>query len=148
MRVPFLENEMFDFAFHLPDAPNSGAKSGNGSSKRAAAETLPPDIVYANKKGFPVPKAFWAGTEQLIEGGALAGFMHWSSDTTEDILAMLAKDEHLHFQLVGVELWLRIAFGGETPETLGEKLVAIAEDATPKLTHSPQKRRKSMLWRY
>ena len=148
MRVPFLENEMFDFAFHLPRRAKLRRKIGKWVVKRAAAETLPPDIVYANKKGFPVPKAFWAGTEQLIEGGALAGFMHWSSDTTEDILAMLAKDEHLHFQLVGVELWLRIAFGGETPETLGEKLVAIAEDATPKLTHSPQKRRKSMLWRY
>jgi len=50
--------------------------------KRAAADILPADVVYAEKKGFPVPASFWAGAEGLIQDGALAEAMQWSPDTT------------------------------------------------------------------
>lgn len=140
MRVPFLENEMFDFAFHLPRRAKLHRKIGKWVVKQAASERLPAGVVYARKKGFPVPDAFWAGTQRLIAGGRLAEVMRWSSDTAEDIFDILAKDRRLQFHLVGLELWLRMAFGGETPEALGEKLAAIAENATPKLARLPPRR--------
>jgi len=126
MRVPFLENAMFDFAFHLPRRAKLQGKIGKWVVKRAAAATLPPDVVYAKKKGFPVPAFYWAGTQKLLQGGALAEALQWSTQTTNDMLSIVAKDRILQFHLVGIELWLRAAFGGETPEALGEKLAAVA----------------------
>jgi asparagine synthase (glutamine-hydrolysing) len=149
MRVPFLENNLFDFAFHLPRRAKLQRRVGKWVVKRAAAETLPADVVYARKKGFPVPEAFWAGTQQLIEGGVLAEVMQWSSDTTGDVLAILANDKGLQFHLVGIELWLRMAFGGETPQALGEKVAAVAAHATSELGKMPApKRRMPRLWRH
>jgi asparagine synthase (glutamine-hydrolysing) len=140
MRVPFLENEMFDFAFHIPRRAKLHRKIGKWVVKQAAAERLPADIVYATKKGFPIPEAFWSGTQKMLIRGALAETMQWSAHSTDEISAMLAKDWYLAFHLVGMEMLLRMAFGGETPETLGEKLTAMAEDATPRLTQPPKAR--------
>jgi hypothetical protein len=126
---PFLENEMFDFAFHLPRRAKLHRSVGKWLVKQAAAEVLPTDVVYARKKGFPLPNEFSLGTQRLL-AGMVGEFLQWPADTTQEIIAMLGKDEHLRFHLVGLELWFRLFFGGETPEALGEKLAGLAEDAT------------------
>ncbi len=126
MRVPFLENEMFDFAFHLPRRAKLHRRIGKWVVKKAAEELLPADIVYKKKKGFPVPNAFSQGAERLLLAGKLAELMCWPVNTTEDIVAWLTEDGSLRFHLVGLELWARIFFGGEEPAALGEKLIALA----------------------
>jgi asparagine synthase (glutamine-hydrolysing) len=141
MRVPFLENEMFDFAFHLPRRAKLHRRVGKWLVKQAAAEVLPSDVVYARKKGFPLPNEFSRGTQRLLAGGMVAEFMQWPADTTQEIIAMLGKDEHLRFHLVGLELWFRLFLGGETPEALGEKLAGLAEDATRVLAKVPARKR-------
>jgi hypothetical protein len=96
-----------------------------------------------------VPAFFWAGTEQLIADGALAEAMRWSADATNDILDLIAKDRILQFHLVSIELWLQMAFGGKTPEALGEKLAALAIPVTPRLPQTrPPRRLMSRLWRH
>ncbi len=126
MRVPFIENEMLDFAFHLPRRTKLHRGIGKWVVKQAAAEVLPRDIVYAKKKGFPMPETFTRGTQRLLSGGALPELMEWSESATEGIVAMLGKDGHLRFQVVGLELWARIFLHGEAPGALGEKLVEYA----------------------
>jgi asparagine synthase (glutamine-hydrolysing) len=127
MRVPFLSNEILDFAFHLPRRAKLHRGVGKWVVKKVAAEVLPPDIVYARKKGFPAPLRFSRGTERLLVGGRLADMMHWSASTTNDIVAMLGSREMLRFHVISLELWARIFFAGETPAALSEKLLAIAE---------------------
>jgi asparagine synthase (glutamine-hydrolysing) len=127
MRVPFLENEMFDFAFHLPRRAKLHQKIGKWVVKETAAEILPADIVYAKKKGFPMPVKFSRGTQHLLAGGVFAELMEWPAKTTQEIITMLDKDGGLRFHIVGLELWARIFFGGEAPAALGEKLAALAD---------------------
>lgn len=86
-----------------------------------------------------MPAFFWSGTERLIQDGALAEAMQWPSGTTKDVLAVLDKHGDSRFQLVGIELWLRMAFGGETV-ALSEKLAAVATPAGPR-RRSPRRRR-------
>jgi asparagine synthase (glutamine-hydrolysing) len=126
MRVPFLENEVFDFAFHLPRRAKLHRRTTKWVVKQAAAERLPTDIVYAKKKGFPMPSSFTRGTQRLLAGGSLAELMEWPGDTTEEIINWLGKDEALRFRLVGLELWARMFFNGEAPAALGDKLRALA----------------------
>jgi asparagine synthase (glutamine-hydrolysing) len=145
MRVPFLENEMFDFAFHLPRRATLHRKTKKWLVKQAAAEILPEDIVYATKKGFPMPKEFTLGTQHLLAGGMLAELFAWPEKTAQEIISLVGKDNTLRFHIVGLELWARIFFGGEKPAALGERLAVLAADDAarrPKAT-TRQERPKS-----
>jgi asparagine synthase (glutamine-hydrolysing) len=134
MRVPFLENDMFDFAFHLPRRAKLHAKAGKWVVKQAAAEILPRDIVYAPKIMFRVPHRFANGTETLLVGGKLAEMLEWPSNTTSEIVHSMRNGGSLRFALVGLELWARMFFGGASPADLGEKLAALVHTKTPPRT--------------
>lgn len=135
MRVPFLENDLIDFAFHLPRRAKLHRNTGKWLVKQAAAEVLPADVVFARKEGFPLPTAYAFGTERLLDGGMLAELMQWPAATIGEIMVLLRGDGALRFQVVGLELWFRLYFGGETPEALGERLTGLAEDATRTLAN-------------
>ena len=52
MRVRFLENDLIDFGLHLPRRAKLHRNTGKWLVKQAATEVLPPDVVFARKKGF------------------------------------------------------------------------------------------------
>jgi asparagine synthase (glutamine-hydrolysing) len=122
MRVPFLENGMFDLAFHMPRRAKLNHGRGKWVVKEAAAAVLPADIVHAPKKGFPMPAAFTAGCQRLLPGGPMVDLMQWSSTTLNEVLSLAASDALFRYQVLSLELWLRLYFGGETREGLGERL--------------------------
>lgn len=124
MRVPFLENRLIDFGMHLPRAVKLRRGQGKWALKTVAIKRLPRDVVYARKKGFPIPSAYTDGTERLLLGGLLADQLHWSRATTEFIVDDLRHDIDLRFLMVGTEIWLRQQFGSETSDGIGEKLLA------------------------
>lgn len=130
MRLPFLDNQLIDSALHLPRRATLHRGIGKWLVKKAAAEILPADIVYKTKKGFPVPAKFWQGTQHLLVGGMLAELLEYSAETTREIVGLLEGEGWLRFHFVGLELWARIFLGKEAPSALGEKLTALAHDAT------------------
>jgi len=139
LRVPFLENKMFDFAFHLPRRAKLHRGTGKWVIKQAAAEVLPRDIVYARKKGFPMPGRFSRGTQRLLAGGMLAELMEWPNDVTQEIVAGI--DGRLRFHAVSLELWARIFFRGEDPAALADQLAVLARRKTPRRTKGRSKKR-------
>ncbi len=128
MRVPFLENAMFDFAFHLPRRAKLHRGTGKWVVKQVAAEVLPRDVVFAQKKGFPTPGKFARGTQRLLAGGMLAELMEWPASVTQETSAMIGNSETLLFHVVSLELWARIFFGGEAPLALADRLAALAHE--------------------
>jgi asparagine synthase (glutamine-hydrolysing) len=126
MRVPFLENAMFDFAFHLPRRAKLQGRTGKWVVKEAAAKVLPREVVYAKKKGFPVPEEFTRGTEAILAGGMVADRFGWSAEVSRHMTAIARADAHFRFHLVGAELWMRLFFDGASAESLGERLIASA----------------------
>ena len=126
MRVPFLENRLIDFGMHLPRSVKLRWGQGKWALKTVAIKRLPRDVVYARKKGFPIPSAYTDGTERILLGGLLAEQLHWSRATTEFIVDDLRYDVDLRFLMVGTEIWLRQQFGSETSDGIGEKLCAHA----------------------
>ena len=143
MRVPFLENDLIDFAFHLPRRAKLHRNTGKWLVKQAAAELLPADVVFARKKGFSLPMAYALGTERLLTDGLVAEFMQWPAATIEEIMALLRRDKHLLFHVVGLELWFRLYFAGASPESLGEKLTGLADDATQILANMSRRKRQA-----
>jgi asparagine synthase (glutamine-hydrolysing) len=128
MRVPFLENEMFDFAFHLPRRAKLHRGTGKWLVKSAAEKFLPAHIVYARKRGFPMPMSFSRGTEKLLKDGRLADLMRWPCQFTNEVETLLRGGRYLRFHIVGLELWARIFFDNEQPDAVGEKLLAFANE--------------------
>ena len=102
MRVPFLENDMFDFAFHLPRRAKLHDGAGKWVVKQAASEILPHDVVYAPKIMFRVPHRFANGSENLLVDGKLAEMLEWPSNTAADIVHSLRNGGGLRFALVGL----------------------------------------------
>ena len=122
-RVPFLENALIDFGLHLPVS----AKYRNGVTKRLvkdlAERRLPREIVHLPKIGFNVDAGMWNGTTGLLRNGRLAELLKWRTEDQADILGLLAGHPYYQFTLVATETWLRMRFGGESPESLSEELL-------------------------
>ena len=122
MRVPFLENRMIDFGMHLPRSVKLRRGQGKWALKTVALDRLPRDVVFARKKGFPIPHAYTNGTERILLDGLLADQLQWSKATTGFIVDDLRHDTDLLFLMVGMEIWLRQVLGHETSDAVGEKL--------------------------
>ena len=80
MRVPFLENGLIDFGFHLPRRAKLHRNTGKWLVKQAATEVLPCDVSLRARR-VPVPDGIRVGTERLLAGGMLAEFMQWRRQT-------------------------------------------------------------------
>lgn len=59
LRAPFLDHELMEFAFSMPD--NYKLQSGQGKFilKDIMKDLLPNEIIFRQKKGFPVPLNSW-----------------------------------------------------------------------------------------
>ena len=123
MRVPFLENDMFDFALHLPRKAKLHKGTSKWVVKKMAEQYLPKEVIYARKKGFPVPDSFTSGTSGLLQGGMLADCLGWSAESTQEICAIAKRKGPLRYHLVGLEMWLQIFFGGVRIDGMVEKLL-------------------------
>ncbi|MCE2727560.1 MAG: asparagine synthase (glutamine-hydrolyzing) [Planctomycetaceae bacterium] len=126
MRVPFLENHLINFGMHLPCSVKLRRGEGKWALKTVALKRLPRDVVFARKKGFPMPSAYTEGTERILLGGLLPDHLQWSRATTGFIIDDLRHDVDLRFIMVGMEIWLRQHFGNEASDAIGEKLLALA----------------------
>jgi asparagine synthase (glutamine-hydrolysing) len=126
MRVPFLENRLIDVGMHMPASVKLRRGRGKWALKTVAIDRLPRDVVHARKKGFPIPHSYTDGTERILPGGMLANQLQWSAATTRLLVDDMRQDAGLRFLLVGMEIWLRLVFGDETTDAVGETLVAHA----------------------
>ncbi len=125
-RVPFLENELIDFAMHLPFK----AKYFKGITKRivkkAAEKKLPHSIIYAKKVGFGVAHRVWRNTSEILKGGVLSEFLKWDRGQEEMILNQIYSDHVMPYHFVSMELWARMYLRGESPTQLGEQLLSLS----------------------
>lgn len=64
-RVPFLDHELVEFAFNIPQHLQLGALSGKRILKQSVQDLLPQSILYRTKLGFPTPWSRWLAGSQL-----------------------------------------------------------------------------------
>lgn len=58
-RVPFLDHDLVEFAFALPDRAKVREGEGKWLLKKAVEGLLPNDLIYRTKQGFGAPVAEW-----------------------------------------------------------------------------------------
>lgn len=126
MRVPYLENALIDFAIHLPRRSKFRHGQAKWILKQVAGKWLPADIVHARKRAFPIPGAFDAGCEALLQGGVAGELLHWTQRTQQALISLAQVDERLRLSLVGLELWGRLHLRGEKAADLANQLLRLA----------------------
>jgi asparagine synthase (glutamine-hydrolysing) len=124
MRVPFLGTAVSDVGLHLPRRAKFHRGQGKWALRQVAARWLPREIAFGEKRGFPVPNGHHAGVTALLRGGRVPDLFGWSRDSTEDLLPRIERDMTMRYQFASLEMWLRIFFHGERPDTVAERLVA------------------------
>lgn len=65
LRVPFMDHRLIEAAASLPSRLKIKGGEGKYLVKKIAENYLPDDIIYRNKKGFPVPTENWFQGELL-----------------------------------------------------------------------------------
>ncbi len=78
VRVPFLDNELVDYAMSLPSKYKVKGKEKKYLLKRAFRGVVPDEILFAPKKGFGVP------------------FQHWLRTSMRDFMLDTVRDSPLH----------------------------------------------------
>lgn len=63
VRVPFLDKELVEFAFNIPDQYKQRRTEGKWVLKKALEGYLPKDIIYRPKTGFGAPLRRWMRNE-------------------------------------------------------------------------------------
>jgi len=111
LRVPFLDHKVVEFAWSLPSSLKIRGETAKYLLKKAVHPMLPEEIIYREKKGFPVPLNAWLRNElaefsrdALLSRGGAGDFLnrselerlldsHQQRDHTQQLLALLVFDQ-------------------------------------------------------
>jgi len=124
-RVPFLDHKLVEFAATVPADQKIGRGSGKRLVKKALAGYLPNNILYRQKKGFPVPHEQWlkerflddvqalmmsdrAKSRRWLRPDKISGLFEMHRQGKQDLTRQI-------WALWGLELWARIFMDGEGP---------------------------------
>lgn len=114
-RVPYLDRELVELAFRVPDT----LKVGNGKTKvllrRVARRHVPTDCVYRPKEGFSIPIKNWLCSElrplmeELLDSRKIEkeGLFRVSTidRLKQEHLANLANHSHILWSLIVLQAW-------------------------------------------
>lgn len=121
-RVPFLDNRIIDFGFHLPVKLKLDKTVSKSILKKTASKKLPKSLVYQKKIGFHVSNRMSEYSTDLLNGGITEHWFKWRADVKNSILELIQSNQHLKYHLMSTELWARIYFDNESPDQLSEML--------------------------
>jgi asparagine synthase (glutamine-hydrolysing) len=117
-------------ALHLPARAKVRGRTGKWVLKRVAAERLPRRLVYAKKRGYPLPNDHHRGAAGLLRGGAVPDLLGWTRQAEGVLVPRIEADPVLRQQMAGMEIWARLFVRGESPGHVTARLLAAAEGRT------------------
>ena len=126
-RVPFLDHLFVEFVCSLPTEYKLKGFETKRILRHALGDTIPSEIVTRSKKGFPTPTREWFRGDfketirELLQSDNTLLYEYIQPEYVEHILRRHISGEwNLEEQiwtLGNIELWLRIAIDGQSPDT-------------------------------
>lgn len=106
-RVPFLENEIIDFALNLELQYKINNQEGKYLLKKVSERYIPMKNIYRAKAGFPVPYTNYLSkfNHNLFENGFLINYLKINKNILD---RWIGSDSLLLFQAMVIEIWGRI----------------------------------------
>ena len=131
-RLPFLDEEVVEFAARLPVSSKVRGRELKVLQRRVAARHLPASVVRRPKQGFMFPIARWLRedlrepSEALLRNSSLVRDGLFRPGPIESLMAEhqagAADHHHRLWILVNVELWYRQYIEGQRIESLEQAL--------------------------
>jgi asparagine synthase (glutamine-hydrolysing) len=119
-RVPFLDHKFAESIFNLPSELKVKRFSGKYILKKSMERTLPKEIIYRKKAGFPTPISRWMAddlrkpiTEILLDSGSRDhGYFDRKLVKTllDQHVSGRENHERLLFPILNFDLWYRVYF--------------------------------------
>ncbi len=116
-RTPFLDLEVAEFAFHLPDRLKVRGRMGKYLLRKWLEQQCPAADAWGRKKGFTVPVAGWIAPRARALGPWIAAVEGVREICDVDaVRAVFDRDEHAasRWPLLFFALWWSIHIGGAT----------------------------------
>lgn len=105
-RVPFLENDLMQFAINLQVDQKFRGTTNKFLLKQVALRYLPENIVNRRKMGFTVPFGKYVTKyPKILENGFVSELTRL---TTKELLSWCNGEKDLIYRLVSIEVWGRI----------------------------------------
>jgi asparagine synthase (glutamine-hydrolysing) len=114
-RVPYLDKDLVELAFQVPDRLKVDRGKTKVMLKQIAARHVPASCVYRQKEGFSIPIKNWLGTQfrplldQLLGSARIRDAGLFDVATIETLkqqhLSGLANHSHLLWSLIVFEAW-------------------------------------------
>jgi asparagine synthase (glutamine-hydrolysing) len=127
-RTPFLDNQVADFAFRLPDRLKVRGRYGKWLLRRWLERHCPAADPWAKKKGFTVPVAAFIAPRAADLGARIAANEGVAKVCDADaVKAIFAgdKDEHARWPLLFYAVWWNIHAAGADPKGALDALIRI-----------------------
>jgi asparagine synthase (glutamine-hydrolysing) len=135
-RSPILDHVLMEEAARLPVRLKSKLGSRKVLLRRLAARWLPPSVLRAPKRGFGLPVGEWLRNalgepaRRLCVDGALVGRGIFRPEAIDRLFAEHSAGTGDHterlWMVLNVEVWYRVAMEGESPDTLGQRLLPVS----------------------
>jgi len=125
-RIPYLNNEILDFAIQLPVCYKYKDGKVKSLLKQVGSRYLPDLIVNSTKLGFSTNGDAYRYAIPLLRGGMLTQLLKVGRHLEDTVLEKAATgtyNQYLLYQLASAELFLRIYGDGQSPQRLGEILL-------------------------
>ena len=116
-RSPFLDRELIEYVFSLPDAMKLRWGTTKAILRRAFSDLLPPEILHRGKMGFGVPLGTWfagelrdvLGDTLLASDARLTSYLNqrYVQELVRAHLAGAADHSQRLWMLLTFEVWLR-----------------------------------------
>ena len=75
----------------------------------------------------------WKNAASLLKEGMVSELFKWGRNETELLVERSVESQTVIHNLLGIELWARIFLRGDSPESLGEELLAMSRTGRFKL---------------
>jgi asparagine synthase (glutamine-hydrolysing) len=125
-RVPYLDHQLVELAFLLPDAAKVRGNVGKRLLRDASRHLLPQEVIHRPKMGFPVPIAQWFRApgnpfiDVLLDPQSLRDGL-LEREYVESRVARFLSGENISteiWSLLNLELWRREFLGGQDRSNL------------------------------
>ncbi len=125
-RTPFLDREVAEFAFHLPDRLKVRGRHGKWLLRRWLERRCPAADVWGRKRGFTVPVADWILPRAREIGARIAAHEGVRQLCEPDaVRAVFRHPQHAasRWPLMFYALWWTIHIGGATAEEASDVVI-------------------------